>query len=279
MRDAARALGLDVPDVEGGFHELVGVDCVDRRQPAPFTFGPAERTIESTLARDHDPLGRVAQHRIRRAAERAPRAASGRALALAPDDLAAQKQFEIVLKNANDVGGEAAVRLAPEVRDVHRDATAGLELAGALREHVGQQLEILDVRARNTVALELFLVLLPREIRRRRDDQRDRTVDDGVHVPGVAVHERLDDVVRLDHGVVAGEGRRLEPLVERGRVVTLPPARTEVGRGRCTTARHTSWFFGSGARHAGSVRGARDVMADSARTLAPSTRNAANVTM
>ena len=41
MRDAARALGFDVPDVERRFHELVGVDRVLRRQAAALAIGAA----------------------------------------------------------------------------------------------------------------------------------------------------------------------------------------------------------------------------------------------
>ena len=135
-------------------------------RPAPLAIGAAERAVEAALARDDHAFGGVAQHRVRGAAERAPRAAARRAFALAPDDLAAQQQLELVLEDVDDVGGEAAVRLAAEVGDVHRDAAARLELARALGEHVGEQLEVLDVRARDAVALELLLVLLAREVGR-----------------------------------------------------------------------------------------------------------------
>ncbi len=125
-----------------------------------------QRAVEPALARDHDPFGRVPQHGIRGAAKRSPRAAAGRAFALAPHDLAAQQQPKLVLENADDVGGEAAIRLAAEVRDVDGDAPARLELARALGEHVGEELEILDVRARHSVSLELLFVLLAREVGR-----------------------------------------------------------------------------------------------------------------
>ena len=69
-------------------------------QPAALALGAAERAVEAALARDDDALGRVAQHGIRRAAERAPRAVAGRAFALAPDDLAAQEQVQLVLEDA-----------------------------------------------------------------------------------------------------------------------------------------------------------------------------------
>ena len=66
--------------------------------------------------------------------------------------------------------------LRPEVRDVHRDAPARFELARAFGEHVAQQVEVLEVRRRDALAFELLFVLLAREVRRRRDDQRDRPV-------------------------------------------------------------------------------------------------------
>src|SRR5918997_1838218 len=68
------------------------------------------------------------------------------ALALLPDELAPEQQAEPVLEDADDVGREAAVRLAPEVGDVDGDAAARLERPHALGEHVLQQLEVLEVR-------------------------------------------------------------------------------------------------------------------------------------
>ena len=67
-----------------------------------------------------------------------------------------QQQPEPVLEDVDHVGGEAAVRLAAEVGDVDRDPPARLEHPHALGEHVVQQLEVLEVRARHTVALELL---------------------------------------------------------------------------------------------------------------------------
>ena len=168
--------------------------CFDRAGP-----------VEAALAGDDHPLGDVAQHRVGGAAERAPRARAAGALALLPDQLAAQQQPEVVLEDADDVGRQAAVRLAAEVGDVDGDAAARLELADALGEHVGEHLEVLEVRRRHAVALELLLVLLAGEVRRRRDDERDRAVGDGVHVAGVAVHERLGDRRRRQDRVVVGQ--------------------------------------------------------------------------
>ena len=66
----------------------------------------------------------------------------------------------------------------------------------------------------HAVALELLLVLLAGEVRRRRDDERHRAVGDGVHVAGVAAHERLGDRQRRRHArrrstaPAGGSGRR-----------------------------------------------------------------------
>ena len=134
---ALGALRRQVPDVEGRGHELVGVDrraSTGSRQRSRSRS--RSRPVEASLARDHDPLGDVAQHRVRRLAERAPRAVPGRADvadALAPDDLAAQQQAEVVLQDPDHVGREAPVRLAAEVRDVDRDAPARLERRACTR--------------------------------------------------------------------------------------------------------------------------------------------------
>ena len=85
--------------------------------------------------------------------------------AFLPDDLTAQQQPEPVLQDVDDVRRQAAIRLAPEVGDVGRDPTARLEHANAIGEHVGEQLEVFEVRARHAIALELLLVLLAGEVR------------------------------------------------------------------------------------------------------------------
>ena len=70
------------------------------------------------------------------------------------------------MKDVDDVGSERTVGLASEVRDVHRDAAARLEDSNTLGEHIMEQLEVLEVRRRDAVALEFFFVLLAREVRR-----------------------------------------------------------------------------------------------------------------
>ena len=201
MRDAARALGRDVPDVERGGHELVGFDVVDRRQSGALSFGAALGPVEPTLARDDDAFGGVAEHRVGRAAERTPRAVARRALTLAPNDFAAQQQVQTILQDRHDVGGQAAVRLATEVRDVDCDTTAGFELVCTLGEDVGEELQVLGVRRGYTFAFELLFVLLARVVGRRRDDERDRAVGDRVHVARVAFDEGIGDLVRRDYVV------------------------------------------------------------------------------
>ena len=166
MGDPPRALGRYVPHVEGRGHELVGVDGALRRQSGTLAFRAALGPVEAPFARDDDALGDVAYHRVRGVAKRSPRAVSGRAFALAPDHLAAQQQFQVVLQDMDDVGREASVGLATEVRDVHSDAPTRFQLAGALGEDLPQHVEILEIRRRNTFALQLLLVLLAGEVRR-----------------------------------------------------------------------------------------------------------------
>ncbi len=169
-----RALGRDLPHVEGERHEVLGGQCRVVRQSLDATRLRRAGAVEPSLARDHHTLGEVAEHGVGRAAERAPRARSARALPLLPDDLATEEHAEAVLEDRDHVGRQRAIRLAAEVRDVDRDAAAGLELACALGEHLGEHLEVLEVRAGHALALELLLVVLAREVRRRRDDERDR---------------------------------------------------------------------------------------------------------
>ena len=166
VADALRALGRDRPQVEREAHEVVGHQRALVRQAGRRALLGRAGPIEATLAGHHDPLGDVAQHGVRGAAERTPRARAVGALALLPHDLATQQQTEVVLQDVDDVGRQAAVRLASEVRHVHGDAPAGLEHAHAVGEHVAQHLQVLEVRAGHAFTLELLLVLLAREVRR-----------------------------------------------------------------------------------------------------------------
>src|SRR3712207_9111767 len=89
--------------------------------------------------------------------ERTPRARTARPLTLLPDQLPAQQQAKIVLEDAYHVGRQASVRLAAQVRDVDRDPPARFEFADALGEHVGQHLQVLEVRRRDALAREFLL--------------------------------------------------------------------------------------------------------------------------
>ena len=186
-----RALRCDRPDVERHRQEVVGHQRALVRQPVGGPLLRRPGAIEAALAGDDHSLADVAEHRVGRAAERSPCARAGGALALLPDQLAAQQQAEVVLEDADHVGRQAAVGLAAEVGDVDGDASAGLEGAHALGEHVGQHLEVLEVRGRDALALELLLVLLAGEVRRGGDDEGDGPVGDAVHVPSVAADEWL----------------------------------------------------------------------------------------
>ena len=213
-----------------------------------------------------DPLGDVAEGGVGGLGERTPRAAAAGALALLPDDLAPEQQAQAVLEDGGDVGREAAVRLAAEVGDVDRDAAAGFERAGALGEHVLEQLEVLAVRAGDAVGRQLLLVLLAGEVGRRRDDEGHRPGGHGGHVAGVAQLDRIADR-RIDLGgredrVVLGDLGRLEAGVEGRRVVVLPPAHAEVRRrgrlplGHGTTLRRGYDSLGPQPAFPGTVRDA-----------------------
>ena len=180
--------------LSGGIDQMSSVEAMKSSvntvlscgRPFDGSLADRARPVEATLAGHDHTLADVAQHRVGGAAERPPRTRTGRSLALLPDQLAAQEQTEIVLKDADDVGGQAAVRLATEIRHVHRDAAARFQLADALGEHLGEHLEVLEVRRGNALSLELLLVLLAGEVRRRGHDEGDRAVGDTVHPPGVA---------------------------------------------------------------------------------------------
>ena len=228
--DSCRALGADLPQVGGRLHELVARDRGGRRQAGLGPLRRCERTIEATLAGDDDPLGDVAQDRVGRTLERAPGTRAARRAALPPHDLAPQQQAE-VLEDLGDVAREGAVRPAAEVRHVHGDATTRLEHPLALGEHVVEQLEVLEVVGRHAVDAELLFVGLAGEVRRRRDDQRDRVRRDLGHVACVVGVDDVEVRRRRDGRV----GRDLwchEAVVERGGVMALSSAGTEVGRRR-----------------------------------------------
>ena len=144
-------------------------------------------------------------------------------------ELAPQQEPEVVLEDADHVGREAAVGLAPEIGHVDGDAPAGFELPRALGEHRPKQLEVVEIGTGDAVAFELLLVLLAGEVRRRGHHESHRAVVDRVHRPGITVDERLDDGHRHRHPIVARQVRALEALVEGGGVVALAPADAEVG--------------------------------------------------
>ena len=186
--------------------------------------------VEAALAGDDHPLGEVAQHRVGRLLERPPGAVAARAAGLAPDDLAAQEQAEVVLEDADDVGRERAVRLAAEVGDVDRDAPARLELGDALGEDVLEHREVLEVGGRDVALAERLLVGLAGEVRRRGDDERHRRGPHAVHRAGVADVDLVDHAGRLDR-VVGAQHRGGEAGVEAAGVVVLAPGHAEARRG------------------------------------------------
>ncbi len=238
MPDSPRALGRDLPHVERERHEVLSGQCRVVRQALDASRLRRAGAVEPALAGDHHTLGEVAEHGVGGAAERAPRARAARALSLLPDDLAAEEQAEPVLEDRDHVGRQRAIGLAAEVRDVDRDAAAGLELARALGEHLGEHLEVLEVRAGHALSLELLLVVLAREVRRRRDDQRDRSIVELVHGSRVATDEGVGDLFRRRDVVIRGELGGLEAFIEGSRVVALAAAYPEVRRSRRPSLPH-----------------------------------------
>ena len=206
-------------------------------RPCAAALLGAARPPEASLAGHDDPLGHVAQHRVGGRAEGAPGARAAGPLALLPDDLAPGQEVQVVLEDGHDVGGQAAVRLAPEVGHVDRDAAARLEHPLALGEDVAQQRQVLDVGAGHALAVELLLVLLAGEVGRRGDDEGHRVVRHGIHPAGIAVQARDTGLVRV-HVLVGAELGRFEAGVEGVRHVRLAAPDAEIGGGgRGATAR------------------------------------------
>ena len=253
MADTFGRLRRDLPHVERGVHELVAVHRRGARQATAFSFGLRHGPVEATLRRDDDPFGQVTQHRVGRPLEAPPCARSRRPPLLDPDDLAAQQQAQVVLEDGRDVGRERTVRATTQVGDVDGDATAGFQFPGALCEDVAQHLEVLEVRRRNMVGVELGLVGLAGEVRRRGDHQGDGAVGHLGHVGRAAVHDAIELTQRgvLRDRVVVGQLGRCESGVEVAGVVPLAPAHTEVrGRRRHSPLRDTRF----GRHHDAPVR-------------------------
>ena len=194
-----------------------------RRRPAD--------AIEATLARDDHPLGGVTQYRVGRRLVRPPCTRTAGPALLLPDDLAAQQQAEVVLEDRGDVGGQAPVRAAAEVRDVDGDAATRLQRADALGEHVAQHRQVVEVVAGDVTFAERRLVLLAGEVRRRGDHECHRGVGHGGHVAGITDVDDVEFAGLAERVVVADLGRR-ETRVEVGRVVRLALADAERRGGR-----------------------------------------------
>ena len=113
----------------------------------------------------------------------------------------------------------SADRLRYGLRPRLATLTAMRPPGSSLRTHSAntsrEQVEVLQVRRRHAVALELLLVLLAGEVRRRRDDERHRAIGDGVHRAG----RRRRRTARRRAGPAptassVGQLRRAEALVE-----------------------------------------------------------------
>jgi hypothetical protein len=89
----------------------------------------------------------------------------------ATHDLAAQQQPKLVLQNVHDVGRQTSKWFATEVGNVYCNASAGLKCSHTLGEHSAEQLEVLDVRARDALFVELFFVGLASKVGWRRNHE------------------------------------------------------------------------------------------------------------
>ena len=231
--------GVYAPHVEGGLHELVGGDGALRRQAVALALCRRASPVEATLAGDNHPLGHVPQHRVGGPPEGPPGHRSGGALGLLPDHLPPQQQAQFVLEDPDDVGRQAAVRLAAQVRHVDGDPPSGLHDPHALGEHVAEHLEVLEVRRGHAVAFHLQLVVLAHEVGRRGDDEGHRRVRQLVHVPGVAVQATVAQVGGTDDRVVVGQSGGCKPGVEgRGVVVLTSTDAERSGGGRAAPLFH-----------------------------------------
>ena len=232
MLDAPSRLGIDLPDVEGRLHEIVG----RHGGLSPLRRNP----VEPALAGDDHSLGEITQHRVGGLAVAAPGDRTRGALGLLPDDLAPQQQTEIVLQDRDDVGAQRAVGLAAEIGDIDRDATAGFEDLDARPEDVVQHLEILEVGLRNTrhtaagigISRDRELVLLAHEVGWRGHDERHgiRREDLG-DLETVAVVDRRKILGHGGDRVVGADLGRREARVEIGRVVAFTTTHPEGGGG------------------------------------------------
>jgi hypothetical protein len=77
-----------------------------------------------------------------------------------------RQQVQIVLQDRHDVGRQTPVRLAAQVGDVDRNPPTRFQHPLAVGEDVAQQLEVLDIGPRHSLAVEFLLVLLAGEVRR-----------------------------------------------------------------------------------------------------------------
>ncbi len=232
-----RALGRDVPHVQRQRHEVVG--------PMLLSWGsPSRRRSLGLRARPKRPLlatmtRSVTSRSTGLAAERnepqahEPLAPSPFCHTISPRGSRCRSSCRM----RHDVGRQAAIRLAPEVGHVDRDAAAGLEHPLALGEDVAQQRQVLDVGPGHPRAVELLLVLLAGEVRRRGDDEGDRVVRQRVHAAGVTAQAGHPGLVR-GHVLVGAELGGLEAGVEGVGDVRLAAPDTEIGGGGATAGRH-----------------------------------------
>ena len=223
MLHASCGLRADLPDIERGFHKVIG------RHSAFAALGLD--SIEPPFAGDDHALGEVSQHRIRGATVRPPGDRTSGAFGLLPNDLAAQQETQVVLQDRDHIGAQAPIGLAPEISDIDGDAAAWFEHLNTGGEDIAQHLEIVEVRSGNTrhrtagvgIARDRQFVFFAHEIGRRCGDEGNgigrQNVGDRSAVAIVDGSETFGH--RID-GVVGADLGRREAIVERRRIVALP---------------------------------------------------------
>ena len=148
------------------------------------------------------------------------------------------QEAQVVLQDGHDVGRQASIRLATQVGHVDGDPAAGLEHPLALGEHLSQELQVLEIRAGHTLAVQLLLVLLAGEIGRRGHHESDRVVGQLGHLPGIAAQACFRQRGVGVHVLVGADLWCLEASVEGVGHVGFPAPDTEAGGRRATSSGH-----------------------------------------
>jgi hypothetical protein len=124
------------------------------------------------------------------------------------------------LQHIRDIRGKRPKGTAPQVGNVYCDPATWLEDALAFVEDIAQKRQIFEVCRWNAIPPESFLVLFPREVGRRGDDQGDRVGSNPCHLTSIGLLDVID-AIGTDDVVVLGYLGRSEALVEERGIMTL----------------------------------------------------------